>query len=118
MDSPAGRLERILIGVILPLIFLISIVYVDNELTVKECSYGTCNNYLILLLLIFMVIIFIIILIINKFTTILDAWFSKEIDEEMRARLEEEMLEADVSNLSSEWAKMEMEHLENKHEEE
>ena len=61
---------------------------------------------------------FIIILIINKFTTILDAWFSKEIDEEMRARLEEEMLEADVSNLSSEWAKMEMEHLENKHEEE
>ena len=36
----------------------------------------------------------------------------------MRARLEEEMLEADVSNLSSEWAKMEMEHLENKHEEE
>ena len=116
MDSPAGRLERVLIGVILPLIFLISIVYVDNELTIKECSYGTCNNYLILL--IFMVIIFIIILIINKFTTILDAWFSKEIDEEMRARLEEEMLEADVSNLSSEWAKMEMEHLENKHEEE
>jgi uncharacterized membrane protein len=118
MDSPAGRLERLLIGVILPLIFLISIVFIDNELTIKECSYGTCNNYIILLLLILLVIIFIIILLINRFTYVLDQWFSKENDEKMRLRLEEEYREADISNLNSQWAKMEMEHLENKHGEE
>jgi len=118
MDSPAGRLERLLIGVILPLLFLISIVFIDNELTIKECSYGTCNNYVILLILILLVIIFIIILFINRFTYILNEWFSKETDEKMRLRLEEEYREADISNLNSQWAKMEMEHLEKKHGEE
>ena len=118
MDSPAGRLERLLIGFILPLVFLITIVYIDNGLTIIECSYGTCNNYLILLFLIVLVSIFIIILCIIKFTNVFDKWFSKETDEDMRARLEEEYREADISNLNSQWAKMEMEHLENKHGEE
>jgi uncharacterized membrane protein len=118
MDSPAGRLERILIGVILPLIFLISIVFIDNELTAKECTYGTCNNYIILFILTLLVIIFIIILFINRFTNILQKWFDKETDEKMRLRLEEEYREADISNLSSQWAKMEMNHLQKKHGEE
>ena len=43
---------------------------------------------------------------------------SKENDEKMRLRLEEEYREADISNLNSQWAKMEMKHLEKKHGEE
>ena len=62
--------------------------------------------------------IIIIILLINRFTYILNEWFSKESDEKMRLRLEEEYREADISNLNSQWAKMEMKHLEKKHGEE
>ncbi|MFQ3344417.1 MAG: hypothetical protein ACKVI6_05620 [Candidatus Poseidoniales archaeon] len=118
MDSPAGRLERLLLGVILPLIFLISIVFINDDLIVKECTNGLCNNYLLVILLIVLTGLLCLLLVILKYTDILNGWFSKEVDSEMLDRLEKEYLEADVANLGSSWAKMEIGHLESKHEEE
>jgi|TARA_B110000881_G_C18600031_1_gene534407 hypothetical protein len=118
MNSPAGRLERILLGILLPLFFLICISLIEDELLVKECSNGYCNNYLISLILIGIIILLCGLLFVLKYTNMLDEWFSKESDEEMRSRLEQEYLELDVSNLNSKWAKMEIKHLENKHGEE
>ena len=47
-----------------------------------------------------------------------DSWFSREGEQEMRERLEKEMEEGSLSNLGTNWAKMEMDHLESKHGEE
>ena len=45
MDSAARRLERVLFGVIIPLVFLISITFIDNDFLIKECENGICNNF-------------------------------------------------------------------------
>ena len=47
-----------------------------------------------------------------------DKWVSREGEHEMRLRLEGEMEEASMHSLGTNWAKMEMEHLESKHSEE
>ncbi len=118
MDSPAKRLERIIIGIIIPLLFLVSVTFIQDDLVIKECSDGFCNNYIITMILILIIIINFSLLFILRYTRVLDKWFSKELEYEMRERLDKEYLEADVANLGSSWAKMEINHLESKHVEE
>ena len=118
MDSAARRLERVLFGVIIPLVFLISITFIDNDFLIKECENGICNNYIISIVLIFLTVFLCLVLLLLKYSNKLDKWFSKELDIEMRERLNEEYHESDVANLGPSWAKMEIEHLESKHGEE
>jgi hypothetical protein len=118
MGSPARRLERVLLGVIIPLFFLISIAFIDKDILVKQCENGICNNYIISIVLIFLTGLLCLVLLVLKYSNKLDKWFSKELDIEMRERLNTEYHESDVANLGSSWAKMEIEHLESKHGEE
>ena len=118
MDSPARRLERVLLGVIIPLVFLISITFIDNDFVIKQCENGICNNYIISIILIFITAFLCLVLLFLKYSNKLDKWFSKELDTQMRERLNTEYRESDVANLGSSWAKMEIEHLETKHGEE
>jgi|TARA_B110000967_G_scaffold55959_1_gene57420 hypothetical protein len=118
MGSPARRLERVLLGVIIPSVFLISIAFIDNDFLVKQCENGICNNYIISIVLIFLTGLLCLVLLVLKYSNKLDKWFSKELDIEMRERLNTEYHESDVANLGSSWAKMEIEHLESKHGEE
>ncbi|MCP2507320.1 MAG: hypothetical protein NLN64_03380 [Candidatus Thalassarchaeaceae archaeon] len=118
MGSPARRLERVLLGAIIPLVFLISITFIDNDFVIKQCGNGICNNYIISIILIFLTVFLCLVLLVLKYSNKLDNWFSKELDIEMRERLNSEYHETDVANLGSSWAKMEIEHLESKHGEE
>ena len=48
----------------------------------------------------------------------LDKWISREEEDEMRARLKQEQLDASGDNMGSGWSEMEKKHLESKIEEE
>lgn len=117
MESPASRLTRLLIGLILPIIVVISIAILNGGIT-------TFSDGMIFFPTLIAIIAGIILAVIiiggnrphGSWPT--DPWVSRELEDEMVSRLERERDEASMQDLGSKWARMEMSHLESKHGEE
>jgi len=117
MDSPASRVERVLIGLAVPLYLLTALAIADgrivilSETDVNEDSMAYVFPALALLATLLYAYI--------QRTrgrphgdSPLDRWFSRESEDEMRERLRQEQTDADVSSMGSAWAVREKEHLE------
>ncbi len=117
MDSPASRVERVLIGLAVPLYLLTALAIADgrivilSETDVNEDSMAYMFPALALLATLLYAYI--------QRTrdrphgdSPLDRWFSRESEDEMRERLRQEQADADVSSMGSAWAVREKEHLE------
>ena len=117
MDSPASRVERVLIGLAVPLYLLTALAIADgrivilSETDVNEDSVAYVFPALALLATLLYAYI--------QRTrdrphgdSPLDRWFSRESEDEMRERLRQEQTDADVSSMGSAWAVREKEHLE------
>ena len=117
VDSPASRVERVLIGLAVPLYLLTALAIADgrivilSETDVNEDSMAYMFPALALLATLLYAYI--------QRTrdrphgdSPLDRWFSRESEDEMRERLRQEQADADVSSMGSAWAVREKEHLE------
>jgi|TARA_B100000959_G_scaffold194873_1_gene203859 type II secretory pathway component PulK len=98
---------RVLVGVALSLFLMSSIAYMDGRMVFSAFSGGAC-----------LISMFVFSQIRRSGAThgslMFDRWYSREGEEEMRVRLQREMDESSVENLGSNWARMEMDHLEAK----
>jgi hypothetical protein len=117
MDSPATRLGRMLAGFCLALLLITAMAFFDGRLTTSEMGMG--YGFVIVAILAGLVAL--------MFKAVdgrphgslpSDAWISRESEDEMRLRLEAEMSTAGIGNIGTNWARMEMEHLEARHGEE
>ena len=117
VDSPASRVERVLIGLAVPLYLLTALaiaagrIVILSETDVNEDSMAYVFPALALLATLLYAYI--------QRTrgrphgdSPLDRWFSRESEDEMRERLRQEQADADVSSMGSAWAVREKEHLE------
>ena len=117
VDSPASRVERVLIGLAVPLYLLTALAIADgrivilSETNVNEDSVAYVFPALALLATLLYAYI-------QRMGSRphggspLDRWFSRESEDEMRERLRREQADADVSSMGSAWAVREKEHLE------
>ena len=117
VDSPASRVERVLIGLAVPLYLLTALAIADGRIVilsdadVNEDSVAYVFPALALLATLLYAYI-------KRMggrphgDSPLDRWFSRESEDEMRERLRREQAEADVSSMGSAWAVREKEHLE------
>ena len=117
VDSPASRVERVLIGLAVPLYLLTALAIADgrivilSETDVNEDSVAYVFPSLALLATLLYAYI-------QRMGdrppggSPLDRWFSRESEDEMRERLRQEQADADVSSMGSAWAVREKEHLE------
>ena len=125
MDSPANRVQRILVGVILSFSLMTALAISEGLIRILGCE-EVCveeNNIAVVFPIILIISIVLYLLIhfsINKEHEkgFLDKWISRENENEMRTRLKKEQLDASGDNMGSGWSKMEKEHLETKLEEE
>jgi len=117
MDSPASRVERVLIGLAVPLYLLTALAIADgrivilSESNVDEDSFA----YVFPALAVLATLLYTYIRGVGSRPhgdSPLDRWFSRESEDEMRERLRQEQMEADVSSMGSAWAEREKEHLE------
>ena len=117
MESPTSKLARVLSGFILSLVIVVSV-------SIQEVGFPSNSDYRTVVPALFSIIAGVVLVSIiiggrrphgEWFT---DSWISREPEDEMRSRLEIERDEANIQDLGSRWARMEMEHLEEKHGEE
>ncbi len=126
MDSPANRVQRILIGIVTAFILMTALAISEGLIQVLGCEKELCleqNNYALLFPIIALIGILLIILMYfsrNKEHegVFLDKWISREKEEDMRSRLKQEQLEASGDSMGSGWSEMEKKHLESKLDEE
>ena len=117
MESPAHRMRRALVGFGLSLVVAVCIAMLDE-------SNGWTSGFLWVIPTSLFFISFLLILILSgggdryHGNWISDSWMSRETEGKMRERLEKERDEANMEGHGSNWAKMEMRHLESKHSEE
>jgi len=117
MESPSSRLVRLLYGFILSLLIVIAMSF-------QSSGFPNISDHRTVVPSLFLLVagVFLLSIIIGGrrphgewFT---DSWISREPEDMMSSRLEKERDEANIQNIGSRWAKMEMEHLEAKHSEE
>ena len=117
VDSPASRVERVLIGLAVPLYLLTALAIADgrivilSETDVNEDSMA----YVFPALALLATLLYAYIQRTRDWPhggSPLDRWFSRESEDEMRERLRQEQADADVSSMGSAWAVREKEHLE------
>ena len=126
MDSPANRVQRILIGAILSFSLMTALAISEGLIRILGCEGSECvekdNFTLIFPIILFLSITLYLLLHFSKGKEhekgILDRWISREEEDEMRARLKQEQLDASGDNMGSGWSEMEKKHLEIKLEEE
>ena len=126
MDSPAARLQRVLIGIAIPAAFLTALALAEGRIELIGCEGDTCHSTSeIALALPAIVLLCFIGLAILRFSAnrdfgdgALDRWFSREPESVMRERLEEERFEASDEGLGSRWAELEKKNLEEQYGEE
>ena len=117
MESAAHRMRRGLVGFGLSLVVAVCIA------TLEESNWWMSGFLWVIPTSLFF-ISFLLILILsgggdrNHGNWISDSWMSRETEGKMRERLEKEREDANMEGLSSNWAKMEIRHLESKHSEE
>jgi len=120
LDSPANRVQRVLIGVLVAFILMTALAVSEGLIQILGCGKSICleqNNYVLLFPLIS--IISILLLSLMHFSrgkdheeAILDRWISREKEDDMRVRLKQEQLEASGDSMGSGWSEMEKKHLE------
>ena len=118
MNSPASRMSRLLSGFILCLLGVTSIAVIDGRFT-DLSEFGVFP-------VVCSILVLASILLVSlaagrgrehgRWPT--DSMISREEEEAMISRIEKERDEASMQDLSSKWARMEMQHLESKHSEE
>lgn len=126
MDSPANRVQRILIGVILSFSLMTALAISEGLIRILGCDGNDCveeNNFAFIFpIILFLSITLYLLLHFSKGKEhekgFLDKWISREEEDEMRARLKQEQLDASGDNMGSGWSEMEKKHLESKIEEE
>lgn len=122
MESPAARLERVLIGIALPATFLTALALAEGRIEVAGCTGSACastSQYALALpVVVILCLTGLLILRISREREFgeapLDRWFSREPEPVMRNRLEEERFDSDDEGLSSRWAELEKKNLENR----
>ena len=112
MDSPAARLRRVLLGILVSMVFLTSISIGDGSLVILDGDISNVDNSGLLLLAIR-----------NAEgreygSFFLDRWISREQEGDMISRLKLEQEEAGVEKMGGAWAELEKVHLEQRLEEE
>ena len=117
MDSPASRVERVLIGLAVPLYLLTALAIADGRIVIL--SETDVNEdpmaYVFPALALLATLLYAYIQRTRDRPhgdSPLDRWFSRESEDEMRERLRQEQTDADVSSMGSAWAVREKEHLE------
>ena len=126
MDSPAARLQRVLIGIAIPAAFLTALALAEGRIELIGCEGAACHSTSeIALVLPGIVLLCLIGLGILQLSAnqdygdgVLDRWFSRESESVMRDRLEEERFEASDEGLGSRWAELEKKNLEEQYAEE
>ena len=126
MDSPAARLQRVLIGIAIPAAFLTALALAEGRIELIGCEGDACHSTSeVALLLPGIVLLCLVGLGILRFSAnrnygdgVLDRWFSRESESVMRDRLEKERFEASDEGLGSRWAELEKKNLENQYAEE
>ena len=126
MDSPANRVQRILVGVILSFLLMTALAISEGMIRILGCDGSECleeNNYALIFPMILLVsTVLYLLLYFSKGKEhekgFLDRWISREEEDTMRARLKQEQLDASGDNMGSGWSEMEKKHLETKLEEE
>ena len=118
MDSPASRMSRLLSGFILCLLAVTSIAVVDGRFT----DFSELGVFSVFCAISVLALIMLVSLAAGRGKEhgrwLTDSMISREAEDAMISRLEEERDEASMQGLSSKWVMMEMEHLESKHSEE
>lgn len=120
MDSPANRIQRVLIGVTASFTLMTALAVSEGLIKILDCDKNICieqNNYVLIFPLITLISAFL--LIIMHYSkekehedAFLDKWISRENEEDMRIRLRKEQEEASGDSMGSGWSKMEKKHLE------
>ncbi len=125
MESPGERLKRLLIGISLCLFLIIALAMLDGRLFPSGIEGEAITESPLAVIVAVLAIVtaaFALLLNVAKDwphdSLPIDKWFSREKEGAMRLRLKEEMEDASVASLGSSWARMEMKHLESKHNEE
>lgn len=125
MDSPANRVQRILVGVILSFSLMTALAISEGLIRILGCEEVCVEENNIAFVFPTILIISIVLYLLIHFSKnkeyekgFLDKWISRENENEMRTRLKKEQLDASGDNMGSGWSKMEKEHLETKLEEE
>ena len=126
MDSPAARLQRVLIGIAIPAAFLTALALAEGRIELIGCEGDACHSTSeVALLLPGIVLLCFVCLGVLRFSAnrnygdgVLDRWFSRESESIMRDRLEEERFEASDEGLGSRWAELEKKNLEDQYAEE
>ena len=126
MDSPANRVQRILVGMILSFLLMTALAISEGLIRIFGCVGSECqevNSYAFIFpIILFLSITLYLLLHFSKGKEhekgILDRWISREEEDVMRSRLKQEQLDASGDNMGSGWSEMEKRHLETKLEEE
>ena len=126
MDSPANRVQRILVGMILSFSLMTALAISEGLIRIFGCDGSECleeNSYVFIFPIILLLSITLYLLL--HFSKgkehekgIFDRWISREEEDVMRSRLKQEQLDASGDNMGSGWSEMEKRHLETKLEEE
>ena len=126
MDSPANRVQRILVGMILSFSLMTALAISEGLIRIFGCDGSECleeNSYAFIFPIILLLSVTLYLLL--HFSKgkehekgILDKWISREEEDVMRSRLKQEQLDASGDNMGSGWSEMEKRHLETKLEEE
>ncbi len=120
MDTPAARLERVLAGVMIPVLFLTALALAEGRIEILGCTGTACatasQRALTLPTIALLCLLGLVILRFSRDRSHggapLDRWFSREQESIMRERLEEERFESADEGLSSKWAELERDSLE------
>ena len=117
MDSPASRVERVLIGLAVPLYLLTALAIADGRIVILSETDVNKDSmaYVFPALALLATLLYAYIQRTRDRPhgdSPLDRWFSRESEDEMRERLRQEQADADVSSMGSAWAVREKEHLE------
>ena len=125
MDSPANRVQRILVGVILSFSLMTALAISEGLIRILGCEEVCVEENNIAFVFPIILIISIVLYLLIHFSKnkeyekgFLDKWISRENENEMRTRLKKEQLDASGDNMGSGWSEMEKKHLESKIEEE
>ena len=117
VDSPASRVERVLIGLAVPLYLLTALAIADGRIVILS-ETGVNEDSMAYVFPALALLATLLYAYIQRTRgrphgdSPLDRWFSRESEDEMRERLRQEQADADVSSMGSAWAVREKEHLE------
>ena len=120
MDSPADRIQRVLIGVTASFALMTALAISEGLIEILDCDRNICieeNYYILMFPLITLIGTFLLIFMHyskrkEHEEAFFDKWISRENEEEMRIRLRKEQQEASGDSMGTGWSKMEKKHLE------